>query len=95
LAKDWRLPAIVFVEKSLADTPDIIQVPSGAVTQVNRLTDTLGANTLDFTGGVVNGEYQRQYVADAGFTISSTFILVNSLILAIPTGDYFQCYDNF
>jgi hypothetical protein len=89
-SKNWlrigELPAIVFVEKSLADTPDIIQVPSGAVTQVNRLTDTLGANTLDFTGGVVNGEYQRQYVADAGFTISSTFILVNSLSGTIPTG---------
>jgi hypothetical protein len=89
-SKNWlrigELPAIVFVEKSLADTPDIIQVPSGAVTQVNRLTDTLGANTLDFTGGVVNGQYQRQYVADAGFTISSTFILVNSLSGTIPTG---------
>ncbi len=89
-SKNWLrigdLPAIVFVEKSLAATPNIIQVPSGAVTQVNRLTDTLGANTLDFTGGVVNGQYQRQFVASAGFTISSTFILVNSLSGNIPTG---------
>ena len=89
-SKNWlrigELPAIVFVEKSLASTPNIIQVPSGAVTQVNRLTDTLGANTLDFTGGVVNGQYQRQYVAASGFTISSTFILVNSLSGTIPTG---------
>jgi hypothetical protein len=89
-SKNWlkigELPAIVFVEKSLADTPGIIQVPSGAVTQVNRLTDTLGANTLDFTGGVVNGQYQRQFVAASGFTIDSTFILVNSLSGTIPTG---------
>lgn len=89
-SKNWlrigELPAIVFVEKSLAATPNIIQVPSGAVTQVNRLTDTLGANTLDFTGGVVNGQYQRQFVAASGFTISSTFILVNSLSGTIPTG---------
>jgi hypothetical protein len=89
-SKNWLqigdLPAIVFVEKSLADTPDIIQVPSGAVTQVNRLTDTLGANTLDFTGGVVNGQYQRQYVSDSGFTIDSTIVLVNSLSGVIPIG---------
>ena len=89
-SKNWlrigELPAIVFVEKSLADTPDIIQVPTGAVTQVNRLTDTLGANTLDFTGGVVNGQYQRQYVADAGFTIDSTFVLVSSLSGTPPIG---------
>lgn len=89
-SKNWlrigELPAIVFVEKSLAATPNIIQVPSGAVTQVNRLTDTLGTNTLDFTGGVVNGQYQRQFVAASGFTISSTFILVNSLSGTIPTG---------
>lgn len=70
----------------MADTPDIIQVPSGAVTQVNRLTDTLGTNTLDFTGGVVNGQYQRQYVADSGFTIDSTIVLVNSLSGVIPIG---------
>ena len=89
-SKNWlrigELPAIVFVEKSLASTPNIIQVPSGAVTQVNRLTDTLGANTLDFTGGVINGQYQRQFVSSAGFTISSTFILVNSLSGNIPIG---------
>ena len=89
-SKNWLqiddLPAIVFVEKSLADTPDIIQVPSGAVTQVNRLTDTLGTNTLDFTGGVVNGQYQRQYVSDSGFTIDSTIVLVNSLSGVIPIG---------
>jgi hypothetical protein len=89
-SKNWLkvgdLPAIVFVEKSLAGTAGIIQVPSGAVTQVNRLTDTLGSNTLDFTGGVVNGQYQRQYVAASGFTISSTFVLVNSLSGTIPTG---------
>jgi hypothetical protein len=82
-SKNWlkigELPAIVFVEKSLASTPDIIQVPSGAVTQVNRLTDTLGSNTLDFTGGTVTGAYQRQFVADSGFTIDSVFILVSSL----------------
>jgi hypothetical protein len=82
-SKNWlkigELPAIVFVEKSLADTPGIIQVPSGAVTQVNRLTDTLGSNTLDFTGGTVTGAYQRQFVADSGFTIDSVFILVSSL----------------
>ena len=89
-SKNWlkigELPAIVFVEKSLADTPDIIQVPSGAVSQVNRLTDTLGTNTLDFTGGVVNGQYQRQYVSDSGFTIDSTFILVSSLSGTPPIG---------
>jgi hypothetical protein len=89
-SKNWLkigdLPAIVFVEKSLASTPNIIQVPSGAVTQVNRLTDTLGANTLSFSGGVVNGQYQRQFVAAAGFTIDSTFILVNSLSGTIPSG---------
>ena len=89
-SKNWLkigdLPAIVFVEKSLASTPNIIQVPSGAVTQVNRLTDTLGANTLNFSGGVVNGQYQRQFVAAAGFTINSTFVLVNSLSGTIPTG---------
>jgi hypothetical protein len=82
-SKNWfkigGLPAIVFVEKSLASTPDIIQVPSGAVTQVNRLTDTLGSNTLDFTGGTVTGAYQRQFVAASGFTIDSVFILVSSL----------------
>jgi len=49
-----NLTAIVFVEKSLAATPGIIQVPSGAVTQVNRLTDTLGSNTLNFSGGPSN-----------------------------------------
>jgi hypothetical protein len=89
-SKNWLkigdLPAIVFVEKSLAGTAGIIQVPSGAVTQVNRLTDTLGANTLSFSGGVVNGQYQRQFVAAAGFTIDSTFILVNSLSGTIPSG---------
>ena len=82
-SKNWLiiggLPAIVFVEKSLASTPNIIQVPSGAVTQVNRLTDTLGSNTLVFSGGEVTGTYQRQFVASAGFTISSVFILVSSL----------------
>jgi hypothetical protein len=82
-SKNWLiiggLPAIVFVEKSLASTPNIINVPSGAVTQVNRLTDTLGSNTLDFSGGEITGVYQRQFVASAGFTISSVFILVSSL----------------
>jgi hypothetical protein len=82
-SKNWLkigdLPAIVFVEKSLASTPNIIQVPSGAVTQVNRLTDTLGANTLSFSGGTVTGVYQRQFVSAAGFTIDSVFILVSSL----------------
>jgi hypothetical protein len=82
-SKNWfkigNLPAIVFVEKSLASTPNIIRVPSGAVTQVNRLTDTLGANTLSFSGGTVTGTYQRQFVAAAGFTIDSVFILVSSL----------------
>ena len=82
-SKNWfkigDLPAIVFVEKSLASTPNIIRVPSGAVTQVNRLTDTLGANTLSFSGGTVTGTYQRQFVAAAGFTIDSVFILVSSL----------------
>lgn len=89
-SKNWlkidELPAIVFVEKSLASTPNIIRVPSGAVTQVNRLTDTLGANTLDFTGGVVNGQYQRQFVASSGFTIDSTFVLVSSLSGTPPIG---------
>jgi hypothetical protein len=82
-SKNWfkigDLPAIVFVEKSLASTPNIIRVPSGAVTQVNRLTDTLGANTLSFIGGTVTGTYQRQFVAASGFTIDSVFILVSSL----------------
>ena len=82
-SKNWfkigDLPAIVFVEKSLASTPNIIRVPSGAVTQVNRLTDTLGANTLSFSGGTVTGTYQRQFVASSGFTIDSVFILVSSL----------------
>ena len=82
-SKNWLkigdLPAIVFVEKSLASTPNIIQVPSGAVTQVNRLTDTLGANSLSFAGGTVTGAYQRQFVSAAGFTIDSVFILVSSL----------------
>jgi hypothetical protein len=82
-SKNWlrigELPAIVFVEKSLAGTPGIIQVPSGAVTQVNRLTDTLGSNTLNFSGGTVTGVYQRQFVAASTFTIDSVFILVSSL----------------
>ena len=82
-SKNWlkigELPAIVFVEKSLAATPNIIQVPSGAVTQVNRLTDTLGANSLSFAGGTVTGAYQRQFVSAATFTIDSVFILVSSL----------------
>jgi hypothetical protein len=82
-SKNWlrigELPAIVFVEKSLAGTPGIIQVPSGAVTQVNRLTDTLGANTLNFSGGTVTGQYQRQFVAASTFTIDSVTILVSSL----------------
>jgi hypothetical protein len=82
-SKNWLkigdLPAIVFVEKSLASTPNIIQEPSGAVTQVNRLTDTLGANSLSFSGGTVTGAYQRQFVSAAGFTIDSVFILVSSL----------------
>jgi hypothetical protein len=81
-SKNWfkigGLPAIVFVEKSLASTPGIIQVPSGAVTQVNRLTDTLGLNTVTFSGGVLNGQYQRQYVAASGFTISSAVLSVTS-----------------
>jgi hypothetical protein len=87
-SKNWlkigELPAIVFVEKSLADTPGIIQVPSGAVTQVNRLTDTLGANTLNFSGGTVTGVYQRQFVAASGFTIDSTFVLISSLTGSPP-----------
>jgi hypothetical protein len=82
-SKNWfkigDLPGIVFVEKSLASTPNIIRVPSGAVTQVNRLTDTLGSNTLSFSGGTVTGTYQRQFVAASGFTIDSIFILVSSL----------------
>lgn len=82
-SKNWLkigdLPAIVFVEKSLASTPNIIQVPSGAVTQVNRLTDTLGANSLIFLAGTVTGAYQRQFVSAVGFTIDSVFILVSSL----------------
>jgi hypothetical protein len=82
-SKNWLkigdLPAIVFVEKSLASTPNIIQEPSGAVTQVNRLTDTLGSNSLSFSGGTVTGAYQRQFVSAAGFTIDSVFILVSSL----------------
>jgi hypothetical protein len=82
-SKNWlrigELPAIVFVEKSLAGTPGIIQVPSGAVTQVNRLTDTLGANTLNFSGGTVTGQYQRQFVAASTFTIDSVTILISSL----------------
>ena len=82
-SKNWlrigELPAIVFVEKSLAETPGIIQVPSGAVTQVNRLTDTLGSNTLNFSGGTVTGQYQRQFVAASGFTLDSVTILVSSL----------------
>jgi hypothetical protein len=81
-SKNWfkigGLPAIVFVEKSLASTPGIIEVPSGAVTQVNRLTDTLGLNTVTFSGGVLNGQYQRQYVAASGFTISSAVLSVTS-----------------
>lgn len=89
-SKNWwvinDLPGIVFVEKSLASTPNIIQVPSGAVTQVDRLTDTLGYNTLDFTGGVINGGYQRQYVAAAGFTIDSVQILISSLSGIPPIG---------
>jgi hypothetical protein len=87
-SKNWLkigdLPAIVFVEKSLASTPGIIQVPSGAVTQVNRLTDTLGANTLNFSGGTVTGVYQRQFVAASGFTIDSTFVLISSLTGSPP-----------
>jgi hypothetical protein len=87
-SKNWLkvgdLPAIVFVEKSLASTPGIIQVPSGAVTQVNRLTDTLGANTLNFSGGTVTGTYQRQFVAASGFTIDSTFVLISSLTGSPP-----------
>ena len=87
-SKNWlrigELPAIVFVEKSLASTPNIIQVPSGAVTQVNRLTDVSGANTLNFSGGTLTGVYQRQFVAAGGFTISSTFILVSSLTGSPP-----------
>jgi hypothetical protein len=87
-SKNWLkigdLPAIVFVEKSLAATPGIIQVPSGAVTQVNRLTDTLGANTLNFSGGTVTGTYQRQFVAASGFTIDSTFVLISSLTGSPP-----------
>jgi hypothetical protein len=87
-SKNWLkvgdLPAIVFVEKSLAATPGIIQVPSGAVTQVNRLTDTLGANTLNFSGGTVTGTYQRQFVADSGFTIDSSFVLISSLTGSPP-----------
>lgn len=82
-SKNWfdigGLPAIVFVEKSLAATPNIIQVPSGAVTQVDRLTDTLGSNTLNFSGGTVTGAYQRQYVSAAGFTIDSVSIQLSSL----------------
>jgi hypothetical protein len=74
-SKNWLkiggLPAIVFVEKSLASTPNIIKVPSGAVTQVNRLTDTELTNTLVFSGGFVTGTYTRQYTAASGFTISS------------------------
>jgi hypothetical protein len=81
-SKNWLkiggLPAIVFVEKSLATTPNIIKVPSGAVTQVNRLTDTLGGNTVTFSGGFLNGQYQRQFVAASGFTISSAVITVTS-----------------
>lgn len=72
-AKNWLrigdFPAIVFVEKSLAGVPDIIQTPSGVLTQINRLTDTQGINTVSGTPGDVTGDFQRIYTADAGFTI--------------------------
>jgi hypothetical protein len=83
-SKNWLkiggLPAIVFVEKSLAATPDIIQQPSGAVSQVNKLTDSLLVNTLNFSGGFMDGEYSRQYTAAAGFTIDSVSILKGDLL---------------
>jgi len=74
-SKNWLkiggLPAIVFVEKSLADTPNIIKIPSGEVTQINKLTNVELTNTLSFIGGFVTGTYSTQYTAAAGFTISS------------------------
>jgi hypothetical protein len=83
-SKNWLkiggLPAIVFVEKSLAATPDIIQQPSGAVSQVNKLTDAVLVNTLNFSGGFMDGEYSRQYTAASGFTIDSVTILKGDLL---------------
>ena len=74
-SKNWLkiggLPAIVFVEKSLADTPNILKFPSGAVTQINQLTNVELTNTLSFVGGFVTGTYSTQYTAADGFTISS------------------------
>jgi hypothetical protein len=83
-SKNWLkiggLPAIVFVEKSLAATPDIIKVPSGAVSQVNKLTDVVLVNTLNFSGGFMDGVYTHQYTAAAGFTIDSVDILKGDLL---------------
>ena len=74
-SKNWLkiggLPAIVFVEKSLAETPNIIQIPSGAVSQVNKLTDTIIVNTLEFTDGFVTGTFSIQYTSSSGYTIDS------------------------
>lgn len=74
-SKNWLkiggLPAIVFVEKSLANTPNIIQIPSGAVSQVNKLTDTIIVNTLEFNDGFVTGTFSIQYTSASGYTIDS------------------------
>jgi hypothetical protein len=83
-SKNWLkiggLPAIVFVEKSLAATPNIIKTPTGAVSQVNKLTDVVLVNTLNFSGGFMDGEYTHQYTAASGFTISSVEILKGDLL---------------
>jgi hypothetical protein len=83
-SKNWfkigGLPAIVFVEKSLASTPNIIKQPTGAVSQINKITDSVLVNTLNFSGGFMDGEYTVQYTAASGFTISSVEILKGDLL---------------
>jgi hypothetical protein len=88
-SKNWLrigdFPAIVFVEKSLASTPNIITTPTGILTQVDRLTDTVTSNTVNLNAGLWNGEINIQYVADTGFTISSMIVRIIPTVMSTPS----------
>jgi hypothetical protein len=88
-SKNWLrigdFPAIVFVEKSLASTPNIITTPTGILTQVDRLTDTVTSNTVNLNAGLWNGEINIQYVADTGFTINSMIVRIIPTVMSTPS----------
>jgi hypothetical protein len=88
-SKNWLrigdFPAIVFVEKSLASTPNIITTPTGILTQVDRLTDTVTSNTVNLNAGLWNGEINIEYVADTGFAIYTMIVRIIPTIMSTPS----------